>query len=276
LPLLDSRRELRACYDRKASMSTRSSLNGPRRHLFPVMGPKGIVSLVDVQAAAGLRPDQQELMRGLLRIYQNHLKLLDYSEKDELTGLLNRKTFDDSFMHLMQIAKPKLKNAAQFDRIERRRPIDPLQPRWLAVVDVDFFKRVNDRFGHACGDQVLASLAQIMRDCFRESDWLFRCGGEEFMVILESTDGQFVRGILERFRAAVESTRFPQVGAVTVSLGYTQVGSSDNGASAFRRADEALYAAKSRGRNQMMSFEDLGVSEIFPHGVPVRKTAPLH
>jgi diguanylate cyclase (GGDEF)-like protein len=276
LPLLDSQRELRACFNRKAAISTQASLAGHRRHLFPVTGPKGIVSLIDVQMARSLRPEQQELMRGLLRIYQNHLKILDYSERDELTGLLNRKTFDHSFAHLMRVEKPMRKNAAQFDRIERRRPVDPQQPRWLVVVDVDFFKRVNDRFGHACGDEVLASLAQLMRDCFRESDWLFRCGGEEFVVILESTNEQYVHKILERFRRAVESHRFPQVGAVTVSMGYTRVGASDDSASAFRRADEALYTAKSRGRNRMKSYEELGVSEIFPREARGRETAPLH
>jgi diguanylate cyclase (GGDEF)-like protein len=156
------------------------------------------------------------------------------------------------------------------------RPVDPLQPRWLAVMDVDYFKRVNDRFGHACGDDVLTLLARLMRESFRESDWLFRSGGEEFVVLLESTDGQYVRGILERFRSAVEAYRFPQVGSVTVSVGFTRVRASDDGASAFRRADEALYAAKRRGRNQMISDEEAAGSGLFSSEPLARDFVRLH
>jgi diguanylate cyclase (GGDEF)-like protein len=276
LPMLDSSRELRACYDQKSAMRAHSGAKGRRRHLFPVMGSKGVDSLLDVQLAAPLRSDQQELMLGLLRIYQNHLKILDYCEKDELTGLLNRKTFEASFAHLMRIEAPNLRGLAQFERIDRRRPVDPLQPRWLAVMDVDYFKRVNDRFGHACGDDVLTLLARLMRESFRESDWLFRSGGEEFVVLLESTDGQYVRGILERFRSAVEAYRFPQVGSVTVSVGFTRVRASDDGASAFRRADEALYAAKRRGRNQMISDEEAAGSGLFSSEPLARDFVRLH
>ena len=124
-------------------------------------------------------------------------------------------------------------------------------------MDIDFFKRVNDRFGHARGDEVLAATARLMRESFRQSDRLFRCGGEEFVVILEPTDGRYVRGILERFRRVVEAHDFPGVGLVTISMGYTRVAADDDRAAAFRRADEALYAAKRRGRNQVISHEEL-------------------
>jgi diguanylate cyclase (GGDEF)-like protein len=101
-----------------------------------------------------------------------------------------------------------------------------------------------------------------MRDSFRESDRLFRCGGEEFVVILEPTDARYVARILERFRRLVETHDFAGSGPITVSMGYTSVAADDDCAAAFRRADEALYAAKRRGRNQVISHEELA-NEVF-------------
>ena len=197
--------------------------DGQRRHIFPVTGAKGIVGFLDAAIAAPPRGDRQAAGVGLLRIYQNHQDVLADSETDELTGLLNRKTFDAAFNRLTPLEAPRRAGAARFQRIDRRRPADPMQPRWLAVMDIDFFKRINDRFGHARGDEVLAAMARLMRDSFRESDRLFRCGGEEFVVILEPTDGRYVRGILERFRRAVEAHDFSGAGLVTMSMGYTRL-----------------------------------------------------
>jgi diguanylate cyclase (GGDEF)-like protein len=257
LPALESQGELAACYRGRAPLSLGSGADGRRRHIFPVTGAKGIVGFLDASAAAPPRRDQQRLAAALLRIYQNHLDILDDSEKDELTGLLNRKSFDGAFNRLTPIEAPRWASAGQFQRIDRRRPADPLLPRWLAIMDIDFFKRVNDRFGHSRGDEVLAAMARLMRDSFRESDRLFRCGGEEFVVILEPTDGQYVVGILERFRRLVEAHDFAGVGLVTISMGYTNLAADDDRSAAFRRADEALYAAKRRGRNQVISHEEL-------------------
>jgi diguanylate cyclase (GGDEF)-like protein len=267
LPLLNSKPELDDCYHGKIPRSAAPGADGINRRLFPVLGARGIVGLLDVHVAAPLRDDQLRLASGLLRIYQNHLKILDYSEKDELTGLLNRKTLDDAFRRLTRIEASGQVGATQFQRVDRRRPVDPVQPRWLAVMDIDFFKRVNDRFGHSRGDEVLASVAQLMRNSFRESDQLFRCGGEEFVVMLQPTDPQFVRGILERFRVLIETHEFPGVGAVTLSTGYTRVAADDDGALAFRRADAALYAAKRRGRNRVVFDEELSEEAGVPEPV---------
>jgi diguanylate cyclase (GGDEF)-like protein len=252
LPMLHSRPELNDCYYGKVPCSVAAGADGIARRLFPVLGVREIVGILDVPIAAPLRHDQLRLASGLLRIYQNHLKILDYCEKDELTGLLNRKTLDDAFRRLTRIEAPGRDGAIQFERFDRRRPLDPVQPRWLAVVDIDFFKRVNDRFGHSCGDEVLAAVARLMSNSFRESDQLFRCGGEEFVAILQPTDPRYVRGILERFRVLIETHEFPGVGAVTVSIGYTRLAADDDGALAFSRADGALYAAKRRGRNRVI------------------------
>jgi len=276
LPTLDSRQELRACYESQRPAPVHLVHDGRRRHVFPMMGPGGVAGFLEICGAAPLRDDQRELVSGFLRIYQNHLNILDYGENDELTGLLNRKTFDAAFAYLTRIEPPSRPCAVPFVRVERRRPASPDQPRWLAVLDVDFFKRVNDRFGHPCGDEVLVLLARLMRASFRESDRLFRCGGEEFVAILEPTEAQYVGGILERFRAAVEAYAFPLVGRVTVSIGYTRVAPRDNGLTAFGRADEALYAAKRQGRNQVVCYEDLASAALGPANARGAADAQAH
>jgi diguanylate cyclase (GGDEF)-like protein len=273
LPTLNSREDLRACYESRTPAPASLVHDGRRRHVFPMMGPGGVAGFLEFCGAEPLREDQRQLVSGFLRIYQNHLNILDYGESDELTGLLNRKTFDAAFAHLTRIEAPSRPCAVPFARVERRRPVGPDQPRWLAVLDIDFFKRINDRFGHPCGDEVLVLMARLMRASFRESDRLFRCGGEEFVAILEPTEAQHVGGILERFRALVEAHAFPQVGCVTVSIGYARVAPRDDGMAAFRRADEALYAAKRRGRNQVVSYEELSDAALAPADAPAHRRA---
>jgi diguanylate cyclase (GGDEF)-like protein len=255
LPRLNSRRELRACYDRKAPVPVSPDANGGRRYVFPVTRATGVIGFLEMSTEAQLLGDKLRFITDLLRIYHNQLEILDYSENDELTGLPNRKTFDAAFARMTQIEAPRCAQILQYERIERRRPVEADEPRWLAVLDVDHFKSVNDRFGHVCGDEVLVLLARLMRASFRSADRLFRCGGEEFVVILEPTSEHFVAGVLERFRALVEAHEFPLVGSLTVSIGYTRIAIDDNGTAAFRRADEALYAAKRQGRNRVIHCE---------------------
>jgi diguanylate cyclase (GGDEF)-like protein len=257
LPTLASHRELHECYDKKIPLPIGPDADGRHRHIFPIVSPGGVVGFLDVCRAAPLNDDQRRLTSGLLRIYQNQIETLNYCESDELTGLLNRKTFDASFGLLARIAAPARAGMAPFERIERRRPVNPNEPRWLAVLDIDFFKRINDRHGHVRGDEVLVAVAQLMRNSFRQADRLFRCGGEEFMIILEPTAARFVGGVLERFRMVVQAYDFPQVGEVTMSIGFTDIRPDDTGLAAFRRADAALYAAKHGGRNQVICYEEL-------------------
>lgn len=257
LPTLDSHSVLRACYDSKVPLRLGRADNGQRCHVFPVMGHREVVGLLEIHHPTPLREYQERLVAGLLRIYRNHLRVLDDSEYDELTGLLNRKTFDEYFRRqVLHDTAPQVCQA-QFERMGNRRPANADQQSWLAVVDIDFFKRINDRFGHLYGDEVLVLLARLMRNVFRETDRIFRFGGEEFVIILAPTEAWFAEQVLQRCSAVVETFDFPQVGRVTVSVGYTGIVSGDSGSNAFGRADEALYVAKKRGRNQVRSYDRL-------------------
>jgi diguanylate cyclase (GGDEF)-like protein len=195
-----------------------------------------------------------ESLSCLARIYGNQVSLLDYSELDTLTHLLNRKTFDETFDRLLTA---RLANAAEVTAENRREHAEQGKPAWLGVIDIDHFKRVNDSFGHLFGDEVLLRVGDLMRKTFRGGDRLFRFGGEEFVVILNAENEALAATGFNRFRASVENNEFPQVGQVTCSLGFTAVLNGDVPTDVVGRADEALYYAKEHGRNQVCCYEEL-------------------
>jgi len=190
----------------------------------------------------------------LARIYGNQIRLLDYSELDTLTHLLNRKTFDETFDRLLTARVSGAEGAGHENRREHR---EQEAPAWLGVIDIDHFKRVNDSFGHLFGDEVLLRVGDLMRKTFRGGDRLFRFGGEEFVVILNAETESLAAAGFDRFRASVEGNEFPQVGQVTCSVGFTAVLTQDVPTDVVGRADEALYYAKEHGRNQVCCYEQL-------------------
>jgi diguanylate cyclase (GGDEF)-like protein len=161
---------------------------------------------------------------------------------DGLTSLHNRR-------YLEEVLEPLFDAAARL-----RRPLS------VIFIDVDHFKKTNDTHGHQAGDQVLVSLAAILRSAVRTSDIAVRYGGEEFLCLLPNTGEPLVRVVAERIRAAIASAPF-KIGAnaeihITASLGYTTFSSGRTFASAqdlLQEADRCLYAAKQAGRNRVMS-----------------------
>jgi diguanylate cyclase (GGDEF)-like protein len=195
--------------------------------------------------------DMLRVTDGILSVYRNYQNILDYSERDSLTGLLNRKTFDEKFSRLLNSTAPC---GALRDTQERRSQSGAGQ--WLAVVDIDHFKRVNDQFGHLYGDEVLILVANLLRASFRSQDRVFRFGGEEFVVLLRSATLEDARKVFERFRQNVEHHEFPQVGRVTVSLGFTSI-TAESPVVILGHADQALYYAKEHGRNRVCYYDEL-------------------
>jgi len=199
------------------------------------------------------------LTDGFARIYANYTALLHESERDKLTGLYNRRSLERQLQRLLHQREQALRNAAvAAPEAQEARGGSAGEPQvWLAILDIDHFKRINDNYGHVYGDEVILLLAQQMRACFRRSDVLFRFGGEEFVILFGATDQATVHAVLERFRQRIAEHVFPQVGNVTVSIGYAGVGRHDYPASALDRADKALYYAKQHGRNGTCGYEDL-------------------
>jgi len=119
------------------------------------------------------------------------------------------------------------------------------------MFDIDHFKAINDTYGHSVGDYVLQTLAQIAKENLREIDYLVRWGGEEFIIIAPETDLGRAKALAERIRTAIENYRFDQAGKITISFGVTWFKESDTEDTFIRRADDAMYKAKEKGRNRV-------------------------
>lgn len=217
-----------------------------------------LYALLDLTLCKGLSAADLRMLQGFVRIYENHIALLDYGETDTLTGLLNRKTLERQFLKIVTA----LQNLPSSPPLFADNRDTGAAFFFLVVLDIDHFKRINDKFGHLFGDEVLLTVSQIMRHCFREIDYLFRFGGEEFVVILGPQTRQSVATALNRFREAVASHEFAQIGHITMSGGITDIRPYEVLSITLGRADLALYAAKNGGRNQMIFFDTLPASEI--------------
>lgn len=196
------------------------------------------------------------IITSLLNISQNFYELLKENQTDKLTGLLNRKTFDDNvtkIRHLLSFISD-----ANGYRGREKRGVVEYGEFWLALFDIDFFKNINDTWGHIFGDEILLLITQVFKQTFRPNDLLFRFGGEEFVVVVKVGSKAEAEQIFDRLRTNVEKTIFPQVGQLTVTLGATQILEEHAIASEIiGKADKALYHGKHNGRNQLFFYEDL-------------------
>jgi diguanylate cyclase (GGDEF)-like protein len=155
---------------------------------------------------------------------------------DPLTGLLNRTTLNDTFEVIIQ---------------QNRRTGVPMT---IAVLDIDKFKVVNDKFGHNRGDKVLRGIAEFLhKRIHRRTDSVFRMGGEEFLVLLYNTNIENGRQVAEELRSDIESLNLIPDHPITVSIGIATLMSSDDQESWLKRCDENLYKAKEGGRNMVVS-----------------------
>lgn len=155
---------------------------------------------------------------------------------DELTGLSNRRCFENTF-------------EKEFLRAQRYK-----NNLTLVMFDIDFFKHVNDNYGHQCGDYILKQVSNAALQTFRKTDTVFRFGGEEFVVILTETDIEQAVIPLERFRKTIETLDLNYQGQkinITVSIGACQLADDiDSKENFIEKADTALYRAKNEGRNK--------------------------
>lgn len=171
-------------------------------------------------------------------------KILQYATIDALTNLNNRRQFE---LRLNQeIATAKRQN----------------NPLCAMMIDIDFFKKVNDTYGHASGDAVLRGVASIIKQVLRESDIPSRYGGEEFAILLPYTKIEEAMIVGERLRSTVENTPITLDSEnidsesinVTISMGIAEFNPTETGEELFARADKALYDAKERGRNRVCIY----------------------
>ncbi|OUS10561.1 diguanylate cyclase [Gammaproteobacteria bacterium 54_18_T64] len=174
------------------------------------------------------------LVNIIISSYQKKLETL--ATTDKLTGTSNRQIFDALFKQAHGHSK---RNKLQLSAI---------------MIDVDYFKKINDSHGHPAGDKVLQALAEVLKNSIRESDSLFRWGGEEFLILLPDSNVKTARRFAEKIRLKVAEMIFtlpPQSLPVTVSAGVASIGDTDTADDLISRADKALYSAKENGRNRV-------------------------
>jgi diguanylate cyclase (GGDEF)-like protein len=182
---------------------------------------------------ADLTAVNENLMKEIAERKRVEEQLRELSEKDALTKIYNRRK-------LLELLKSELKKAERYHR-----------PLSLIMLDLDHFKNVNDTFGHDVGDLVLQSTTSIILNCVRGADICARYGGEEFIIVTPETNMEGAQALADKIRRNIECFIFPILDRATVSAGVSEFLSGDSEDTLIKRADEALYVAKSRGRNRV-------------------------
>jgi diguanylate cyclase len=197
-----------------------------------VMQASGIQSTVEASYK-----ELQEARYALVNLQNELSQTRQLLNEDALTGALNRRGLDQTLER-------------EIARCQRTQ-----EPLSVAMVDLDYFKRINDEFGHAAGDQMLVHFTSLIRSVLRKSDALVRYGGEEFTLILPDTDPRGAMLVLMRLRQLMQKTPLLFEGKeirTTFSGGVAGLAPEENGHSLLRRADEALYKAKQTGRDKVI------------------------
>ncbi|MCP5475304.1 MAG: GGDEF domain-containing protein [Rhodanobacteraceae bacterium] len=191
--------------------------------LMMMLGPLSLLMAIMI-------PLQLENDRRLTELTQAELQARNRALRDPLTDLFNRRAFEDRLAGVIAQSS---------------------HPQQLILLDIDHFKAINDKYGHPVGDQVIREVGRRCSSLLGRGDIFARWGGEEFAAICAEAENE-PAAMAERMRRAIEATPIEPAGRVTASLGVTRVHGNDTLQGALKRADEALYAAKQRGRNRVV------------------------
>lgn len=161
------------------------------------------------------------------------LKLEEKIIYDNLTKVYNRYGFETIF-------NKEIKRCSRYNR-----------PLSIIMFDIDFFKKVNDKFGHLVGDKVLIQICDVVNSKIRESDYLIRWGGEEFIILTPETNLEDSIKLAEKIREVIEQTNFDIVGNITISLSVAQKEKDEENTHLLKRLDDLLYYSKNHGRNKV-------------------------
>jgi diguanylate cyclase (GGDEF)-like protein len=260
---LDELQPLAAVPPRLACLSSREPLALQpdlafhlHRLLLPLLTSEQAAGVVELTSGQPLAATAAHVFGSLQRAYRNSHALLDASGRDSLTGLQNRQAFGAIFSAAAWGNAPPVAAPATPVPVERRQ-LASSDAYWLALIDLDHFKDVNAQHGHLVGDTVLVQIAALLEATLRYYDRLYRFGGGEFVLLLRCPDAPAARAGLERFRSRLAGTVFPEVQALTTSVGYTMLLPDDLPSSALARAERALFAAKEQGRDRVVCDADL-------------------
>lgn len=260
--------ELKSCFEFSCPIHKELKANN-EESWHPIAIDKKTVAVIYINSKK-LNREQQVLLNGFCRIYENYLSILRESECDKLTGLLNRQTFENKVRRFLeQQSKNPLPTSVE---VNNRKP-NTNHASWLAIIDIDYFKRVNDQYGHVCGDEVLLTFSQQLKSHFRKEDLLFRFGGEEFILVLTAENSQLVEKKLNEFKIEIAKYNFPFIESLTVSIGFTELHTNMFISSIIDRADKALYYAKDHGRDSVYCFENLVEQKLLVQQEPSKTSS---
>ena len=158
------------------------------------------------------------------------------AERDQLTGLLNRRAIHQRLHNLWLM---NTKHGGDFS---------------VLMIDIDHFKSINDQFGHARGDAVIVAVSGLLKSSLRETDYVARFGGEEFLVVLSAADTRITHQVAQKLCQSIEDAEFSDLPPVTVSIGFALASQATSLDTLINFADDALYRAKDNGRNQVSAY----------------------
>ncbi len=181
----------------------------------------------------------QNIHENLMELFGELKKYEQLALTDSMTGLFNHGRMETEISNAIESIKKQEERS------------------FLLFTDIDFFKNINDRYGHAAGDRALRTFAEVITGQISGKKAVAgRWGGEEFLIVCYGEDPGEIRALAENLRAQVEKTDFPEVGHFTCSVGMTALRADDTVKDAFERVDRALYQAKNAGRNRIMAADE--------------------
>jgi len=187
---------------------------------------------------SALDPKFKEKIEELFGTMKESISILyEAAIRDEKTGMYNSKFFET----ILDMEVEKVKRGQE--------------KLSLFIIDIDFFKKINDKYGHLKADELLIRLAKVLIKQFRKSDIISRFGGEEFFILLPETDLKKAKKISSRLRTAIKSDKMLKKHDVTISGGLAEFRKRDTKKTFKQRADKALYKAKNKGRDRFISIE---------------------
>ncbi|WP_335917164.1 GGDEF domain-containing protein [Shewanella chilikensis] len=199
-----------------------------------------------------LTEQDRVLLRGFAKVYENYFHIVVESETDSLTNLLNRKAFLPQLYSSVEIACDLLQEQAQASQ-----DADEELKLWICIFDIDYFKKINDTFGHLYGDEVLLQVSALMKQVFNPQDLMFRFGGDEFVILPAPRSRRALIELCQEFTQNLAQLQQERLGGVRISMGIVGIDPRVDPGTLLNQADNALYFVKGNGRNQVAFYGQL-------------------
>jgi diguanylate cyclase (GGDEF)-like protein len=259
-PLQDAPDRLKCLLTQNKVEVAKAGPQGPRVTYIPLISDISpeMQGVLEIHSAATLSAADLQTIGQLHQVYCNIYKLLAYSDRDALTGLLNRKSLDNAFYSAVLDeldGDESDAGATVVQEQERRHRVPPNY--WLGMVVIDHFLNLSDAHGRLAMEEVTKLVARIMANTFRTHDRLYRLSGDQFLVLFHCPQESLAMGAFERMRGNVEKLKFAQVGDMTISAGFTRIVMEDSPVTALERAEHSVGVAQKMGGNQVCSYWDL-------------------